>query len=152
MLMSCPLLPGYTKPSRLLTTGESDAINDPSRPIPSGRSPWKAGAVQIWVLRSGAAVAGGTSISGRATAPRCLCYFALGGSLVSYIYLGATAEAQAVTGWLPTMLLAQLHRFALGPGRPCFGRLTWTQPCHPGPTALAGLGIAVSTDSRAVEG
>ncbi len=50
MLMSGPLLAGYTQTINDFFDKEIDAINEPNRPIPSGKISIKDVKIQIWVL------------------------------------------------------------------------------------------------------
>ena len=59
MVMSGPLLAGYTQTINDYYDRDIDAINEPYRPIPSGAIPLLQVKVQIWVLLAGLAVAWG---------------------------------------------------------------------------------------------
>jgi len=152
MLMSGPLLAGYTQTINDYYDREIDAINEPYRPIPSGAISLEQVRVQIWVLLlSGLAVAG-ASISGRATAPPVLLLLALGGSLVSYIYSAPPLKLKQ-NGWLGNYALgASYIALPWWAGQALFGRLTWTTALLTLAYSLAGLGIAVVNDFKSVEG
>ena len=86
MLMSGPLLTGYTQTINDYYDRDLDAINEPNRPIPSGAISLGQVRVQIWVLLlGGIAVAYGLDRWAQHDFPT-ITALALGGSLVSYIY------------------------------------------------------------------
>ena len=86
MVMSGPLLAGYTQTINDYYDREIDAINEPYRPIPSGAIPLFQVKVQIWVLLiAGLIVAWGLDQWAHHTTP-VLLLLALGGSFVSLMH------------------------------------------------------------------
>ena len=130
MLMSGPLLAGYTQTINDYYDREIDAINEPYRPIPSGAIPlWQVKA-QIWVL----------------------LLLALGGSFVSFIYSAPPLKLKQ-NGWLGNYALgASYIALPWWAGQALFGQLTWTTALLTLAYSLAGLGIAVVNDFKSVEG
>ena len=85
MVMSGPLLAGYTQTLNDYYDREIDAINEPYRPIPSGAIPLAQVRLQILLLLvAGLAVAWGLDRWAGHDTP-VLLLLALGGSLVSFI-------------------------------------------------------------------
>ena len=85
MVMSGPLLTGYTQTINDYYDREIDAINEPYRPIPSGAIPLAQVRLQIWILLlGGLGVAYGLDRWAEHTTP-VLLLLALGGSFVSFI-------------------------------------------------------------------
>jgi chlorophyll synthase len=125
MVMSGPLLAGYTQTLNDYYDREIDAINEPYRPIPSGAIALQQVKAQIWVLLiSGLAVAWGLDLWAGHTTP-VLGNYALGASYI------------ALPWWA---------------GQALFGQLTWTTALLTLAYSLAGLGIAVVNDFKSVEG
>ena len=99
MLMSGPLLAGYTQTINDYYDREIDAINEPYRPIPSGAIPLGQVKAQIWILLlAGLAVAFGLDRWAGHTTP-VLLLLALGGSFVSFIYSAPPLKLKQ-NGWL----------------------------------------------------
>ena len=111
MLMSGPLLTGYTQTINDYYDRELDAINEPNRPIPSGAISLKQVQVQIWVLLlSGLAVAYGLDQWAGHDFPTVFA-LAVGGSFVSYIYSAPPLKLKQ-NGWLGNYALrAQSHHY-----------------------------------------
>jgi chlorophyll synthase len=149
MLMSGPLLAGYTQTINDYYDREIDAINEPYRPIPSGAIPlWQVKA-QIWVLRLG--VAYGLDLWAGHAKP-VLFLLALGGSFVSFIYSAPPLKLKQ-NGWLGNYALgASYIALPWWAGQALFGQLTWTTALLTLAYSLAGLGIAVVNDFKSVEG
>ena len=152
MVMSGPLLAGYTQTINDYYDREIDAINEPYRPIPSGAISLGQVKVQIWgLLIAGLAVSWGLDVWAGHSTP-VLFQLALGGSFVSFIYSA------------PPLKLKQnglLGNYALGAsyialpwwaGQALFGQLTWATALLTLAYSLAGLGIAVVNDFKSVEG
>jgi len=152
MLMSGPLLAGYTQTLNDYYDREIDAINEPYRPIPSGAIPLGQVKAQILVLLvAGLAVAWGLDRWAGHTTP-VLLMLALGGSLVSYIYSAPPLKLKQ-NGWLGNYALgASYIALPWWAGQALFGRLTWTTALLTLAYSLAGLGIAVVNDFKSVEG
>jgi chlorophyll synthase len=152
MLMSGPLLAGYTQTINDYYDREIDAINEPYRPIPSGAIPlWQVKA-QIWVLLlAGLGVAYGLDLWAGHSTP-VLFLLALGGSFVSFIYSAPPLKLKQ-NGWLGNYALgASYIALPWWAGQALFGHLTWTTALLTLAYSLAGLGIAVVNDFKSVEG
>jgi chlorophyll synthase len=152
MLMSGPLLAGYTQTINDYYDREIDAINEPYRPIPSGAIPlWQVKA-QIWVLLlAGLGVAYGLDRWAQHSTP-VLFLLALGGSFVSFIYSAPPLKLKQ-NGWLGNYALgASYIALPWWAGQALFGHLTWTTALLTLAYSLAGLGIAVVNDFKSVEG
>ncbi|MFM7311849.1 MAG: chlorophyll synthase ChlG, partial [Cyanobium sp.] len=152
MVMSGPLLAGYTQTINDYYDREIDAINEPYRPIPSGAIPLPQVKLQIWVLLlAGLAVAWGLDLWAGHSTP-VLLLLALGGSLVSYIYSAPPLKLKQ-NGWLGNYALgASYIALPWWAGQALFGHLTWTTALLTLVYSLAGLGIAVVNDFKSVEG
>ena len=152
MLMSGPLLAGYTQTLNDFYDRDIDAINEPYRPIPSGAIPLGQVKLQIIVLLlAGLAVAYGLDLWAGHTTP-VLLLLALGGSFVSFIYSAPPLKLKQ-NGWLGNYALgASYIALPWWAGQALFGRLTWTTALLTLAYSLAGLGIAVVNDFKSVEG
>ncbi|WP_231597362.1 chlorophyll synthase ChlG [Synechococcus sp. CBW1004] len=152
MVMSGPLLAGYTQTINDYYDREIDAINEPYRPIPSGAIPLTQVKLQIWVLLlAGLAVAWGLDLWAGHTTP-VLLLLALGGSFVSFIYSAPPLKLKQ-NGWLGNYALgASYIALPWWAGQALFGQLTWTTALLTLVYSLAGLGIAVVNDFKSVEG
>ena len=152
MVMSGPLLAGYTQTINDYYDREIDAINEPYRPIPSGAISLGQVRLQIWVLLlSGLAVAWGLDQWAHHETP-VLFLLAIGGSLVSYIYSAPPLKLKQ-NGWLGNYALgASYIALPWWAGQALFGQLTWATALLTLAYSLAGLGIAVVNDFKSVEG
>jgi chlorophyll synthase len=152
MLMSGPLLAGYTQTLNDFYDREIDAINEPYRPIPSGAIPLEQVKLQIIVLLlAGLGVAYSLDRWAGHTTP-VLLLLALGGSFVSYIYSAPPLKLKQ-NGWLGNYALgASYIALPWWAGQALFGQLTWTTALLTLAYSLAGLGIAVVNDFKSVEG
>ncbi len=152
MVMSGPLLAGYTQTINDYYDREIDAINEPYRPIPSGAIPLGQVKLQIWVLLlAGLAVAWGLDRWAGHETP-VLLLLALGGSFVSFIYSAPPLKLKQ-NGWLGNYALgASYIALPWWAGQALFGQLTWTTALLTLAYSLAGLGIAVVNDFKSVEG
>ena len=152
MVMSGPLLAGYTQTINDYYDREIDAINEPYRPIPSGAIPLGQVKLQIWVLLiAGLAVAWGLDLWAGHQTP-VLLLLALGGSFVSFIYSAPPLKLKQ-NGWLGNYALgASYIALPWWAGQALFGQLSWTTALLTLAYSLAGLGIAVVNDFKSVEG
>jgi chlorophyll synthase len=152
MLMSGPLLAGYTQTLNDFYDRDIDAINEPYRPIPSGAIPLGQVKLQIIVLLlAGLGVAYGLDRWAGHTTP-VLLLLALAGSFVSYIYSAPPLKLKQ-NGWLGNYALgASYIALPWWAGQALFGQLTWTTALLTLAYSLAGLGIAVVSDFKSVEG
>ncbi len=152
MLMSGPLLAGYTQTMNDFYDREIDAINEPYRPIPSGAIPLNQVIAQIWILLlAGLAVAFGLDLWAGHDFP-IMTALAIGGSFVSYIYSAPPLKLKQ-NGWLGNYALgASYIALPWWAGHALFGDLNWTVVALTLFYSLAGLGIAVVNDFKSVEG
>ena len=152
MVMSGPLLAGFTQTINDYYDREIDAINEPYRPIPSGAIPLWQVKVQIWVLLiTGIAVAWSLDLWAGHQTPVMLL-LALGGSFVSFIYSAPPLKLKQ-NGWLGNYALgASYIALPWWAGQALFGHLSWGTVWLTLAYSLAGLGIAVVNDFKSVEG
>ncbi|MGB3139111.1 MAG: chlorophyll synthase ChlG [Nodosilinea sp.] len=152
MLLSGPLLTGYTQTLNDFYDRDIDAINEPYRPIPSGAISIPQVATQILVLLiAGIAVAFALDRWANHSFPT-ITALALGGSLVSYIYSAPPLKLKQ-NGWLGNYALgASYIALPWWAGHALFGDLTWQIVVLTLFYSLAGLGIAVVNDFKSVEG
>ena len=152
MLMSGPLLAGYTQTINDFFDREIDAINEPNRPIPSGKISIKEVKIQIWVLLiAGLVVSFLLDLYAKHSFPSVFL-LALGGSLVSYIYSAPPLKLKQ-NGWLGNYALgASYIALPWWAGQALFGKLTIVTALLTLAYSLSGLGIAVINDFKSVEG
>ncbi|MEI6381178.1 MAG: chlorophyll synthase ChlG [Cyanobacteriota bacterium ELA615] len=152
MLLSGPLMAGYTQTLNDYYDREIDAINEPYRPIPSGAISTKAVITQIVVLLvAGITVAYLLDLWAGHQSPVML-FLTLGGALVAYIYSAPPLKLKQ-NGWLGNYALgASYIALPWWAGHALFGQLNWTIVILTLFYSLAGLGIAVVNDFKSVEG
>ncbi|MGB5633812.1 MAG: chlorophyll synthase ChlG, partial [Waterburya sp.] len=152
MLLSGPLMTGYTQTVNELYDREIDAINEPYRPIPSGAISLPQVKTQIFVLLfAGIALAYGLDVAVGHDFPTILC-IALGGSLIAYIYSAPPLKLKQ-NGWLGTYALGSSYiALPWWTGHALFGELNWTIVILTLVYSFAGLGIAIVNDFKSVEG
>ncbi len=152
MLMSGPLLCGFTQTINDYYDREIDAINEPNRPIPSGAISLTQVKLQIWTLLiAGLLVAYGLDQWAHHSTPSVFL-LALGGSFVSYIYSAPPLKLKQ-NGWLGNYALgASYIALPWWAGQALFGQLTWITSLLTLAYSLSGLGIAVINDFKSVEG
>jgi chlorophyll synthase len=152
MLMSGPLLTGYTQTINDFYDREIDAINEPYRPIPSGAISIPQVVTQIIVLLvGGIGVAYLLDRAANHEFPIMTC-LAIGGSFVAYIYSAPPLKLKQ-NGWLGNYALgASYIALPWWAGHALFGTLNGTIVILTLFYSLAGLGIAVVNDFKSVEG
>lgn len=152
MLMSGPLLTGYTQTLNDFYDREIDAINEPYRPIPSGAISIPQVVTQILVLLfAGLGVAYALDFWAGHEFP-IVTALAAGGSFISYIYSAPPLKLKK-NGWLGNYALgASYIALPWWAGHALFGELNWTIVALTLFYSLAGLGIAVVNDFKSVEG
>ncbi|MGG6294009.1 chlorophyll synthase ChlG [Leptolyngbya sp. AN02str] len=152
MLMSGPLLAGYTQTINDFYDREIDAINEPYRPIPSGAISIPQVVTQILVLLlAGIAVAYGLDRWAGHEFPT-LTVLAIGGSFLSYIYSAPPLKLKK-NGWLGNYALgASYIALPWWAGHALFGDLNATIVLLTLFYSLSGLGIAIVNDFKSVEG
>jgi chlorophyll synthase len=140
MLMSGPLLTGYTQTINDYYDRDLDAINEPNRPIPSGAISLGQVRSQIWVLLlGGLAVAYGLDRWANHEFPT-LFALALGGSFISYIYSAPPLKLKQ-NGWLGNYALgASYIALPWWAGHALFGELNTTVVVLTLIYSMAGLG------------
>ncbi|NJL22217.1 MAG: chlorophyll synthase ChlG [Leptolyngbyaceae cyanobacterium SM1_3_5] len=153
MLMSGPLLAGYTQTVNEFYDRDVDAINEPYRPIPSGAISLPKVITQIWALLiAGIAVAYALDRWAGHEFPT-LTVLAIGGSFVSYIYSAPPLKLKQNNGWLSSYALgASYIALPWWAGHALFGDLNTTIVTLTLFYSLAGLGIAIVNDFKSVEG
>ncbi len=152
MLLSGPLMVGYTQSLNDLCDAEIDAINEPYRPIPSGAISPEEVESQVWVLLLlGIAVAYGLD-SWAGHEVKVITAIAVFGSYISYIYSAPPLKLKQ-NGWLGNYALgASYIAFPWWAGHALFGELNWTIAGLTLFYSFAGLGIAIINDFKSVEG
>jgi len=152
MLLSGPLMTGYTQTVNELYDREIDAINEPYRPIPSGAISLPQVTVQIVVLLlAGIALAYGLDVAVAHEFPTITC-IALGGSFIAYIYSAPPLKLKQ-NGWLGTYALGSSYiALPWWTGHALFGQLNWMIVILTLIYSFAGLGIAIVNDFKSVEG
>ena len=152
MLLSGPLMTGYTQTLNDFYDRELDAINEPYRPIPSGAISIPQVVTQIVVLLlAGVLVAYGLDQWAGHDFPILTC-LTLGGGFVAYIYSAPPLKLKQ-NGWLGNYALgASYIALPWWAGHALFGTLNSTLIILTLVYSLAGLGIAVVNDFKSVEG
>ncbi|MDJ0845003.1 chlorophyll synthase ChlG [Crocosphaera sp.] len=152
MLLSGPLMAGYTQTLNDFYDREIDAINEPYRPIPSGAISVPQVATQILLLLAlGLGLSYGLDLWSGHDFPIMLC-LTLGGAFLAYIYSAPPLKLKQ-NGWLGNYALgASYIALPWWAGHALFGELNWTIVILTLFYSLAGLGIAVVNDFKSVEG
>ncbi|MBZ8178501.1 chlorophyll synthase ChlG [Oscillatoria salina] len=152
MLLSGPLLTGYTQTLNDFYDKEIDAINEPYRPIPSGAISIPQVVTQILVLLfAGFGIAYFLDRWAGHSFPTITCT-AIGGAFLAYIYSAPPIKLKK-NGWLGNYALgASYIALPWWAGHALFGDLNWTIAILTLFYSLAGLGIAVVNDFKSVEG
>ncbi|ACB53470.1 chlorophyll a synthase [Crocosphaera subtropica ATCC 51142] len=152
MLLSGPLMAGYTQTLNDFYDREIDAINEPYRPIPSGAISVPQVVTQILLLLGlGLALSYGLDQWVGHDLPIMLC-LTLGGAFLAYIYSAPPLKLKQ-NGWLGNYALgASYIALPWWAGHALFGDLNWTIVVLTLFYSLAGLGIAVVNDFKSVEG
>jgi chlorophyll/bacteriochlorophyll a synthase len=152
MLMSGPLLAGYTQTINDFYDRDLDAINEPYRPIPSGIISLPQVKAQIWVLLlAGIGVSYLLDTWAGHSFPT-ITAMAIGGSFLSYIYSAPPLKLKQ-NGWAGNYALgASYIALPWWAGHALFGDLNWTIVLLTLFYSLAGLGIAIVNDFKSVEG
>jgi len=152
MLMSGPLLTGYTQTINDYYDRDIDAINEPYRPIPSGAISIPQVVSQIWVLLLGGwLVAFGLDTWAGHGFPT-ITVMAIVGSFLAYIYSAPPLKLKQ-NGWLGNYALgASYITLPWCAGHALFGELNPTIFALTLFYSCAGLGIAIVNDFKSVEG
>lgn len=152
MLLSGPLMAGYTQTLNDFYDREIDAINEPYRPIPSGAISIPQVITQISVLLlAGLGVAYGLDVWAGHDFFSITCLTLLG-TFLAYIYSAPPLKLKK-NGWLGNYALgASYIALPWWAGHALFGQLNPTIIILTLIYSLAGLGIAVVNDFKSVEG
>ncbi|MDJ0533784.1 MAG: chlorophyll synthase ChlG [Xenococcaceae cyanobacterium MO_207.B15] len=152
MLLSGPLMTGYTQTLNDFYDREIDAINEPYRPIPSGAISIPQVVTQILVLLfASIGLSYLLDFWAGHEFPVMLC-LTLGGSFVAYIYSAPPLKLKQ-NGWLGNYALGSSYiALPWWAGHALFGELNWTIVILTLIYSFAGLGIAVVNDFKSVEG
>lgn len=152
MLLSGPLLAGYTQTLNDFYDAEIDAINEPYRPIPSGAISTEQVMAQIWILLLSGIGMAYLLDSWAGHDQKMVAALAVGGSFISYIYSAPPLKLKQ-NGWLGNYALgASYIALPWWAGHALFGQLNLTIVLLTLFYSLAGLGIAVVNDFKSVEG
>ena len=152
MLLSGPLMAGYTQTINDFYDREIDAINEPYRPIPSGAISVPQVIAQILVLLfAGLGLSYLLDLWAGHEFPIMLC-LTLGGAFLAYIYSAPPLKLKQ-NGWLGNYALGSSYiALPWWAGHALFGELNWTIVILTLIYSFAGLGIAVVNDFKSVEG
>ncbi|MBD2045364.1 chlorophyll synthase ChlG [Coleofasciculus sp. FACHB-64] len=152
MLLSGPILVGYTQTLNDFYDRDIDAINEPYRPIPSGAISVPQVVTQIFVLLfAGLGLSYVLDKWAGHNFPTITC-IALGGTFLAYIYSAPPLKLKK-NGWLGNYALgASYIALPWWTGHALFGELNPTIMLLTLFYSLAGLGIAVVNDFKSVEG
>jgi len=157
MILSGPLLTGYTQTMNDWYDRDLDAINEPYRPIPSGRISEDQVISQILVLLGlGLASAVGLDLwAGHDVLNdpwHSITAIAIFGSVVSYLYSAPPFKLKA-EGWRGCFALgASYIALPWWCGHAMFGELTLPVVALTVMYSFAGLGIAIVNDFKSVDG
>ncbi|MBU6185931.1 MAG: chlorophyll synthase ChlG [Synechococcales bacterium] len=152
MLMSGPLLAGYTQTINDFYDRDIDAINEPYRPIPAGVISIPQVVTQILVLLiAGISIAYLLDQWAGHSFPT-ITVLAVFGSFLAYIYSAPPLKLKR-NGWLGNYALGSSYiSLPWWAGQALFGELNFTIIILALVYSLAGLGIAVVNDFKSVEG
>ncbi|MEA5470871.1 chlorophyll synthase ChlG [Spirulina sp. 06S082] len=152
MLLSGPLMAGYTQTLNDFYDREIDAINEPYRPIPSGAISVPQVVTQILVLLlAGLGLSYFLDVWAGHDFPIMLCLTAFG-AFIAYIYSAPPLKLKK-NGWLGNYALGSSYiALPWWAGHALFGQLNGTLIILTLFYSLAGLGIAVVNDFKSVEG
>lgn len=152
MLMTGPLMTGYTQTLNDFYDKEIDAINEPYRPIPSGTISIPQVVTQIFVLlAAGLAIAYLLDVWAGHEFPT-MTVLTLLGTFLAYIYSAPPLKLKQ-NGWLGNYALgASYIALPWCAGQALFGKLDVTIVILTLFYSLSGLGIAIVNDFKSVEG
>ena len=149
-LPPCPL--SYTQTINDYFDRDIDAINEPYRPIPSGRISEGQVIAQILVLLAGGVgVAAILDLWAGHDTPT-LFGLAMLGSLISYIYSAPPLKLKQ-SGWIGNYALGSSYiTLPWLAGQALFGTINWEVTTLTMLYSIAGLGIAIVNDFKSIEG
>jgi chlorophyll/bacteriochlorophyll a synthase len=152
MVMSGPLLTGYTQTINDWYDRDIDAINEPGRPIPSGRISEVEVITQIWILLLGGI--GTAAVLDRWVGHEfpIMIVLAVFGSFISYIYSAPPLKLKQ-EGWTGNYALGSSYiALPWWAGQALFGTLSLDVMVLTVLYSIAGLGIAIVNDFKSIEG
>jgi chlorophyll/bacteriochlorophyll a synthase len=151
-LMSGPLLTGYTQTINDYYDREIDAINEPYRPIPSGRISENEVVAQFTLLLLGGIGVAYTLDTATGHEFPIVTVLAIFGSLISYIYSAPPLKLKQ-SGWIGNYALGSSYiALPWWAGQAVFGELSADVMVLTVLYSLAGLGIAIVNDFKSIEG
>jgi chlorophyll/bacteriochlorophyll a synthase len=152
MLLSGPLMTGYTQTLNDFYDREIDAINEPYRPIPSGAISVPQVIAQILVLLfSSFGLAYLLDLWAGHDFPSVTC-LTFGGAFLAYIYSAPPLKLKQ-NGWIGNYALGSSYiALPWWAGHALFGQLNWTIGILTLIYSMAGLGIAIVNDFKSIEG
>ena len=152
MVMSGPLLTGYTQTINDWYDRDIDAINEPYRPIPSGRITAPEVITQIWTLLIGGLVVASVLDAWAGHDTPILLGLAAFGSFISYIYSAPPLKLKQ-SGWAGNYALGSSYiTLPWLAGQALFGTITADVVVLTMLYSIAGLGIAIVNDFKSIEG
>uniref|UniRef100_A0A1D2ACQ7 Chlorophyll synthase, chloroplastic n=1 Tax=Auxenochlorella protothecoides TaxID=3075 RepID=A0A1D2ACQ7_AUXPR len=153
MLMSGPLLTGFTQTMNDYYDREMDAINEPNRPIPSGAIPEGDVVAQIWILFfTSIAVAYTLDQASPSHDNLQLTGLALIGSFISFAYSVPWIKLKR-SGWIGNYALGSSYiALPWWAGQILFGQLRLDVAILTMLYSIAGLGIAIVNDFKSIKG
>eukprot|EP00611_Tribonema_gayanum_P030618 TRINITY_DN8582_c0_g1_i1.p2 TRINITY_DN8582_c0_g1~~TRINITY_DN8582_c0_g1_i1.p2 ORF type:complete len:425 (-),score=156.84 TRINITY_DN8582_c0_g1_i1:156-1385(-) len=152
MVLAGPFLTGYTQTINDWYDRDIDAINEPYRPIPSGKITEGQVKAQIaFLLGGGLALAYGLDLWAGHDTPTILL-LSIFGSFISYIYSAPPLKLKQ-NGWLGNYALGSSYiSLPWWCGQAMFGELNIQVVVLTLLYSWAGLGIAIVNDFKSVEG
>jgi chlorophyll synthase len=154
MLLSGPLLCGFTQTCNDWFDRDLDAINEPYRPIPSGAiSPGEV-YFQIGALLVGGLVLAFNLDNWAGNEWPVITFIATFGSFIAYIYSAPPLKLKA-NGWTGTYALGSSYiALPWWCGHAMFnaGSIGWQEVILTVLYSIAGLGIAIVNDFKSIEG
>ncbi|MEA5421367.1 chlorophyll synthase ChlG [Spirulina sp. CCNP1310] len=152
MLLSGPIMTGYTQTLNDYYDREIDAINEPYRPIPSGAISIPQVKAQILILLFGGFGLAAFLDAWSGHEFPMIMLITVVGSFIAYIYSAPPLKLKQ-NGWLGNYALgASYITLPWCAGHALFGTLNWTIVWLTLFYSLAGLGIAIVNDFKSVEG
>jgi len=152
MLMSGPLLTGYTQTINDWYDREIDAINEPYRPIPSGKISESEVIAQIWVLLLGGCAVSVILDAWSGHETPIIFGLTVFGSFISYIYSAPPLKLKQ-NGWAGNYALGSSYiTLPWLAGQACFGEFDWQIVVLTMLYSIGGLGIAIVNDFKSIEG
>jgi chlorophyll synthase len=152
MLMSGPFLTGYTQTINDWYDKEIDAINEPYRPIPSGRIGEGDVKAQIAILLAGGIGLGYLLDVWAGHETPTIFYLSVFGSFISYIYSAPPLKLKQ-SGWAGNYALGSSYiALPWWAGQALFGTLSLDVMVLTVLYSIAGLGIAIVNDFKSIEG